>query len=117
MSAATHIQKTAPGPPCVMATATPEGVAFPHTLLEGLGETIVVACQVKAGVSFAGGKHPDSTMVFAMVGSKDRPFEHVRLLARLAQIAQEEGTLDRLRGAEDERALYELLLEEDRAHG
>ncbi len=100
-----------------MATATPEGVAFPHTLLEGVDETMVIACQVRSGVSFAAGKHPDSTMVFAMVGSKDRPFEHVRLLARLAQIAQEEGVLERMRGAADEAALYEMLLEEDRAHG
>ena len=100
-----------------MATATPEGVAFPHTLLEGVEETLVIACQVRAGVAFAAGAHPDSTMVFAMVGSKDRAFEHVRLLARLAQIALEDGVLERLRRAGDAAELYEMLLEEDRVHG
>lgn len=100
-----------------MPTATAEGVAFPHTLLEGVEETLVVACRLKKGAPFAPGKHPDSTVVFAMVGSKDRPFEHVRLLARLAQIAQESGTLERIRDAENEGALYDVLLAEDKAHG
>jgi len=99
------------------ATSTPEGVAFPHALLDGVGETIVVAARAPEGVSMGKGDHPPSDIVFCMVGSAKAPWDHVRLLARLARIARGSGALERIRKATDGRELFDTLVSEDRAHG
>jgi len=99
-----------------MPTSTPEGVGFPHALLPAIEQTRVIAALLKPGVSFGVADHPPVDLVFGMFGSSEKPWEHVRLLARLARIARGEGALERLRAAADEEALYEALIEEDRSH-
>lgn len=98
-------------------TSTDEGVAFPHALLPDLSDTVLVAAVLRPGVKFSEGKHPPIDVVFMMVGPKDAPWVHLRLLARLARIARRKGALERLRGAADDAELHALLVEEDRADG
>lgn len=98
-------------------TSTPEGVAFPHVLLKGIEQTLIVPVLLRPGVKWRNPSHPAQDLVFGMFGNIDRPWEHVRLLARLARIVRTAGALDRLRRAADARALHEALLGEDRSHG
>jgi len=98
-------------------TSTPEGVAFPHVLLKGVEHTLIVPVLLRPGVKWKNPSHPAQDLVFGMFGDIDRPWEHVRLLARLARIVRSPGALERLRGAEDAPALHEALLSEDRSHG
>jgi nitrogen PTS system EIIA component len=99
-------------------TSTPDGVAFPHAMLEGVASTVLVVAGVRPAVKFRdAGEVPPIDLVFGMIGSSAEPFQHVRLLARLARICRGPGALDRLRTAGDARALYEAVLTEDRAHG
>lgn len=98
-------------------TSTPEGVAFPHALLESVEDTVVVAALAPGGVRLGKADHPPSDVIFCMVGSAKAPWDHVRLLARLARIARGPGALERLRQARSGAELYEELVREDRAHG
>ena len=98
-------------------TATAEGVAFPHAMLPNLERTILLVARVTPAVSFGGTDLPAPDLVFCMIGSANKPWVHVRLLARLARVARAAGALERLREAETPEALLEALLEEDRAHG
>lgn len=98
-------------------TATPEGVAFPHAMLPDVDETLLLVARIKPAVSFGGNDIPAPDLVFCMIGSTGKPWEHVRLLARLARVARGAGALERFRSAENGAALYEALIEEDRAHG
>ncbi len=98
-------------------TATPEGVAFPHAMLPEVDETLLLVARLKPAVSFGGGDLPAPDLIFCMIGSATKPWEHVRLLARLARVARGPGALERLRTAPDAAAMYEALIEEDRAHG
>jgi PTS system nitrogen regulatory IIA component len=99
------------------STSTPEGVAFPHAMLSEIESTVVVPALVRPGVNFGSDSHPPSDLVFGMFGCAERPFSHVRLLARLARISRGPGALDRLRSAKDPEELYSTLVEEDRRHG
>jgi len=100
------------------ATATPEGVAFPHALLENTDKTIVIPCLIKDALDWADqSEKPPQDLVFVMIGSADRPWEHVRLLARLARIVRTPGAHDRLRAASNPNELLEALITEDRSHG
>jgi len=99
-----------------VATSTPEGVAFPHALMPEIGRTLVGLARVDGGVDFGQSAHPRSDLVFFMLASPGRPWEHLRLLARLARLVHEETSRRRLREAPTAEALFEVLLEEDRSH-
>ena len=98
-------------------TSTPEGVAFPHALYEGAGETCVVLARVPGGVDFGHPDHPPSDLIFAMVGPSDAAWQHVSILARLARICHSPGALDAMRKARDAQSLFECLQAEDARHG
>lgn len=98
-------------------TGTPEGVAFPHALLPEITQNALVAAILRPAVKWSGKVHPPQDVIFGILGNSDTPWEHVRLLARLARIARGAGALDRLRAASDGKDLHRRLIEEDRLHG
>ncbi len=98
-------------------TSTPEGVAFPHAMLPAIDDTIVVPALVRPGVDFGTEAHPPSDVLFGMFGCSDRPFSHVRLLARLSRVARGPGALERFRKCTDQQNFYDALIDEDRKHG
>ncbi|MFG0331385.1 MAG: PTS sugar transporter subunit IIA [Phycisphaerales bacterium] len=100
-----------------MATSTPEGVAFPHALAPEIDKTFILAARLKSGVDFGVPDHPKSDLIFCMFGSSKDPWEHIRLLARLARIVRSDEARSKLRGASDAADLYQRLLAEDRSHG
>ena len=63
--------------------ATPEGVAFPHAVIAGVRRTVVGLIVIPGGLDLDAAQ-PPSTLVFAIAGDASRPWEHVRLLARLS---------------------------------
>lgn len=97
-------------------TVTPEGVAFPHALGPGISRTLVTVTTLDPAVPFDPSL-PPASIVFGLFGSSSTPWEHVRLLARLARIAASPATRRRLREAADEAVMLEIMREEDRLHG
>ena len=95
--------------------ATPVGVAFPHAILAGVRRTVVGCLLVPGGLALDA-KQPPSDLVFAIAGDSARPWEHVRLLARLSRIAGDEDGRRRLRGCRDDAGLLLALREEDARH-
>lgn len=100
-----------------MPTSTPEGVAFPHALASEISKTHVAAALLRPGVDFGVAHHPKSDLVFCMFGPTSDPWDHVRLLARLARIVRSEPARARLRAAGNAAELYDALLAEDQSHG
>ncbi len=96
--------------------ATPEGVAFPHAVINGVHRTVVGLILAPGGVQFDPGQ-PPSDLIFAIAGDATRPWEHVRLLARLSRITVDEGSRRRLRACRDDASLLAALLQEDAQHG
>lgn len=100
------------------STATPEGVAFPHALSPEIDTTLVLPVKVTPGIDFGGAPtNPPSDLIFCMFGPTSDPWQHVRLLARLARIVRSEDSRARLRAATDASDLFQRLLTEDRSYG
>ena len=97
-------------------TSTPEGVAFPHAMLAEIDDTVLVTALLRPGVSFGVDSHPATDIVFAIFGNADKPFSHIRVLARLARLARGDGALQRFRGADAAAALPQALVSADRRH-
>jgi len=92
------------------------GIALPHAVLPGVPEPLVAAVVAPAGIAFV----PDGApvhLVLAIFGSPDSPWQHVRMLARLARIVGGKGAVGRLAGASDAAELFERLKAEDASHG
>jgi mannitol/fructose-specific phosphotransferase system IIA component (Ntr-type) len=98
------------------STATPEGVAFPHAMLPGVGRNFVAVALVRGGVDFQRKGSPRADLVIALVGPQDRAWEHLRLLARVARVCHADG-LARLRTVRDAEQLYAMVVKEDESHG
>lgn len=98
-------------------TSTPEGVAFPHVIAPDIQRTVLVVVKVKGGVAFGVDNHPPCDLVFFMFGSSEKPWEHVRLLARLARLVHTEEARRNLRSASDAAELHERLQQEDASYG
>ena len=95
-------------------TSTPEGVAFPHAMLPGMGVPVLLPAIARPPVPFGSADdQPPSDVIFAIFGDESRPFQHVQLLSRLSRIARVDGALDRLRAVGHEREIVELLVEID----
>ncbi|MBX3353250.1 MAG: PTS sugar transporter subunit IIA [Phycisphaeraceae bacterium] len=99
-----------------MPTSTPEGVALPHALTPDLTRTLVIPVVLRPGVRFGGANHPPADLVFGMFGPSDKPWDHLRVLARIARLMRTAGPRDTLRAAPTPQALHDALLAEDRAH-
>ncbi len=98
------------------STAIGSGVALPHALVTGIPEPLVASVMLPDGVEFAPGT-PPVRLVFAIFGSPDNPWQHVRMLARLARIVSAEGAVERLLRSGTAIDLYERLRLEDASHG
>jgi PTS system nitrogen regulatory IIA component len=96
--------------------ATPEGVAFPHAVIAGVRRTVVGLVVIPGGLDLDAAQ-PPSDLVFTIAGDASRPWEHVRLLARLSRIAVDDAARKRLRESVDDAALLQALLHEDARHG
>lgn len=96
------------------STGTPDGVAFPHALLPGMPRSLVVVIRTRSVVYF---DHSRCDLIFAMFGDAEQPWEHVRLLARLARLTATPEARDRLRAADTNEALRAAIQAEDEAHG
>ena len=99
-----------------MPTSTPDGVAFPHALAPQVEQTLVIAAYVAGGVDFGVTGHPPSDLILCLLGSSENPWEHVRLLARLARLVHTESSRQNLRSTDDADDFYQRLQEEDRSH-
>lgn len=95
--------------------ATPEGIAFPHAVIAGVQRTVVGLALVPGGVKLDSAQ-PASDLVFAIAGDAARPWEHVRLLARLSRIGVDEAARRRLRACLGDADLLTALLQEDARH-
>ena len=92
------------------------GIALPHAVLPGVPEPLVAAVVAPSGIAFAPHGAPVH-LVLAIFGSPDSPWQHVRMLARLARIVGGKGAVGRLAAASDAAELFERLKAEDASHG
>ena len=99
----------------ILPTALPEGIAFPHVILPGIRRTLVVPMSTPAGVQMAAGE-PPSTLIIGLFAGPGHPDEHLRLLSRLARIANDPESLRLLRAAPNADELVHAMLELDAQH-
>jgi PTS system nitrogen regulatory IIA component len=98
------------------STGIGHGLAIPHAMLPGLDHSIVVVGRAVRALDFAALDAAPVDLFFLLLSPPDQTSQHLRVLARLARILDDDATLARLRSAPDADALYAALIAEDARH-
>ena len=89
------------------STAMGEGVAMPHSIIEGTVRPYTMLLTLKKGVEFEAIDHKLVTIVFALIA----PENHVPTLAKAARMLRDSSLKKRLLKAQDEEELRVALAE------
>ena len=103
------------------ATPVAKGVALPHMHLKEIAGPIIALVRVRNELRFLAGDVFGKTSLtegvnaaFFLVSPGDDPAQHLRLLAQLASRIDQQDFLDKWLAAENELALREVFLRDDR---
>ncbi len=95
------------------STGIEQGVAFPHGRIPGLEKLLACFGRCKQGVDFASFDGKPTHFFFVLLIPEQAEGSHLRALARLNRVFQDEDFRHRLLDAEDSNALYDVILEQD----
>ncbi len=85
----------------VQSTALGGGIAIPHARTHYCDELRLAVARLAPPVDFGASDSIPVDLVFLLLGPPEAPGEHVRLLARIARLAQKREAVEALRAARD----------------
>ncbi len=91
------------------STALGGGIALPHARTPASPEATMAVARLVPAVDFRAPDGAPVDLVFLLVGPPEAPGEHVRILARIARLAQRPAVLDDLRAARDDDRFRAIL--------
>jgi mannitol/fructose-specific phosphotransferase system IIA component (Ntr-type) len=97
-----------------LSTYVGRGIAIPHARIVGLERPIAIFARLTPGIPVANRRETARFLFILLVPSGAQRL-HLRLLARIAQIAESDYTLERLGQADDTAGIQEALTAGDRA--
>lgn len=95
------------------STAIGDGIAIPHGKLPGLKGVIGTFGRHIAGVDFDSLDGSPTHLFFLLVAPEDSVGQHLKALARVSRLLKDRAFRDKLIGAADRTALFQLIREED----
>jgi PTS system fructose-specific IIA component len=90
-------------------TALGGGIALPHARTSHCPSPRLAVARLVPALDFDASDAIPVDLVFLLLGPPEAPGEHVKLLARIARLAQRESILADLRGARDEPEFRAIL--------
>ena len=100
----------------LQSTGIGEGVAIPHGAMPQLDAQVASLLIVPEGVDFSAIDGHKVTILFAVIGPKRATGEHLKTLARVSRLLRNKTFRERLVGASDGRAAYDLIAAEEAEH-
>ncbi|MEM9141274.1 MAG: PTS sugar transporter subunit IIA [Pseudomonadota bacterium] len=91
------------------STAMGEGVAIPHTRVEGLDTIVGVFARLDKPVEFDAADGQGVDLMFALLAPEEAGADHLRALARVSRLMRSEDMRQKLRASDDPVALHALL--------
>ncbi len=91
------------------STGLGDGVAIPHGRQTGIDEAVGAFIRLDQGVDYDAPDGGRVDLLFGLLVPKDANSQHLEMLARIAQMFQDEQHLAALRNAEDPVELHRLL--------
>lgn len=91
------------------STGLGQGVAIPHGRVRGLEDSVGAVLRLSSGIDFESSDGQPTDLVFGLVVPEDCTEQHLEILRNLAEMFTDDAFTRKLRAAESDQALYELL--------
>jgi PTS system nitrogen regulatory IIA component len=91
------------------STGLGNGVALPHGRMSGLREPIAAVLTLGKGIDFDAVDHEPVDLLFALLVPEQSTDEHLKILARLAEMFSDQEFCTSLRNCKDSRQCMNLI--------
>jgi len=91
------------------STGVGDGIAIPHAMLAGLGETLMAFGRKPEGLPFDSIDRKPVQLIFLLAGPRGREVSHLQLLSRLARLLRDPDFRRGLMSAEEPQEVLDLL--------
>lgn len=92
-------------------TGVGQGIALPHAKFPELTRLHGLFVRLDPPVDFESIDDKPVDLIFALLAPEDAGAEHLKALARISRLLRNQAVCAKLRGAEDDAALYAILTE------
>ena len=80
------------------STSVGNGIAIPHTKVNGIKETQVIFLKLKNGVDFSASDGKKIDLVFSIIAPENSESDHLLVLSSISNFIRKKQKVDRLRG-------------------
>ena len=81
------------------STSVGNGIAIPHTKVEGIEETQVIFLKLKNGVDFSASDGKKIDLIFSIIAPENSESDHLLILSSISNFIRKKEKVDRLRGS------------------
>ena len=83
------------------STSVGNGIAIPHTKIDGINETQVIFLKLKDGVDFSASDGKKIDLVFSIIAPENSESDHLLILSSISNFIRKKQKIDRLRGSKN----------------
>ena len=80
------------------STSVGNGIAIPHTKIDGINETQVIFLKLKSGVDFSASDGKKIDLVFSIIAPQNSESDHLLILSSISNFIRKKQKIDILRG-------------------
>ena len=81
------------------STSVGNGIAIPHTKIDGINETQVIFLKLKDGVDFSASDGKKIDLVFSIIAPENSESDHLLILSSISNFIRKKQKVERLRGS------------------
>ena len=93
-------------------TGVGNGIAIPHGKLQGLSRLYGLFARLETPIDFQSIDDQPVDLLFVLLAPEKAGADHLKALARVSRLLRNEAACEKLRGTENNEALYLLLTEQ-----
>jgi PTS system nitrogen regulatory IIA component len=91
------------------STAIGRGIAIPHGRVGGLANIVSVFARLSEPIDFDALDNEPVDLIFLLLAPEQAGADHLKALARISRLLREPSTIEQLKLAKDQAALYAVL--------
>jgi PTS system nitrogen regulatory IIA component len=81
------------------STSVGNGIAIPHTKVDGIKETQVIFLKLKSGVDFSAPDGKKIDLIFSIIAPENSESDHLLILSSISNFIRKKEKVERLRGS------------------
>ncbi len=98
------------------STGLGQGIAIPHGKLPGIKQLHGIFARLENPIDFDAMDNQPVDLIFLLLAPESAGADHLKALARVSRLLRDNGTVAKLRGSDEEAALYAILTEPAASH-